>query len=136
MVPFIADIYRVIVAIVYGKVQLFYIYFCLYGAVNCILKCRTEIYCKRPVCPYVSMCLDVVILCVCFPDVHSCTGQQGTQSADTTSATTRQARVSMKLMQKATAARTAPTAPLLTGHMTCAAPFMISGKFKMKQTIF
>lgn len=64
---------------------------------------------------------------MCFPDVHFYIGRRGTRSADTTSATTRQAHVSMKRMGRATAVRTAPTVPLPMDHMTCAALFMISG---------
>lgn len=63
----------------------------------------------------------------CVSDAHFYIGQRGTQSVDTTSATIRRAHVSMKQMQKATAARTAPTAPLHTDHTTYAALFMISG---------
>lgn len=55
-------------------------------------------------------------------------GQQVTQSEDTTSATIRQDPASMKQMQKATAAKTAPTVLLHMDLMTCAALFMISEK--------
>lgn len=49
------------------------------------------------------------------------------QNADIIFVTIRLDPVSMKLMQKDTAAKMAPTVPLHTGHMTCAALFMISG---------
>lgn len=68
-----------------------------------------------------------VLFFMCVSDVLFYIGQQVTQSADTTSATTRRDHASMKLMQKATAAKMAPTVPLHTDHMTCAALFMISG---------
>lgn len=50
-----------------------------------------------------------------------------TQNADTIFVTIRLVPVSMKLIQKATAAKMAPTVPLHMGHMTCVALFMISG---------
>lgn len=64
---------------------------------------------------------------LCVPDVHFYTGQLVTRSADTIFAIIRQDPVSMKLIQKETAAKMAPTVPLRTDHMTCAARFMISG---------
>lgn len=69
-------------------------------------------------------------LFLCVPDARFYIGQQATQSADTTSATIRRDHVSTKPMQKATAAKTAPTVPLHTDHMTCAALSMISGAQK------
>lgn len=77
---------------------------------------------KRPA--YLYVCIHVFF---CVPDAHFFIGQQVTQSADTTSATIRRDHVFMKQMQKATAAKTAPTVPLHTDHMTCVALFMISG---------
>lgn len=68
-----------------------------------------------------------VIPLFCFTGVHFYTGQQVTQNADIIFATIRLDPVSMKPMQKATAAKMAPTVLLHMGHMTCAAPFMISG---------
>lgn len=63
-------------------------------------------------------------------NVHFYTGQQVTQNADIIFVTIRLDPVSMKLMQKGTAAKMAPIVPLHMGHMTCAALFMISEKCK------
>lgn len=70
---------------------------------------------------------EIVIFVFCFTDVHFYTGQQVTQNADIIFVTIRLDPVSMKRMQKATAAKMAPTVPLHMGHMTYAALFMISG---------
>lgn len=51
-----------------------------------------------------------------------------TQNADIIFVTIRLDPVSMKRMQKATAAKMAPIVPLHMGHMTCAALFMTSGE--------
>lgn len=69
--------------------------------------------------------LDFFLLCV--TDVHFYIEQQGTQNADIIFVTIRLDPVSMKRMQKATAAKMVPTVPLHMGHMICAALFMISG---------
>lgn len=70
-------------------------------------------------------------LCVLIPlsppGVHFSIGQQETLSGGITSATIKLDHVSMKPMQRATAAKTAPTVPLHTDHMTCAALSMTSG---------
>lgn len=82
---------------------------------------------KIPLCLYLSPCFKCVFISVCVPDALFYIGQQVTQSGDIISATIRRDHVSMKRMQKATAAKTAPTVPLHTDHMTCAVLFMISG---------
>lgn len=64
---------------------------------------------------------------LCFPDARFYIGRQVTQSADTTFVTTKLDHVSMKLIQKATAAKMDLIVPLHMDHMTCAARFMISG---------
>lgn len=69
----------------------------------------------------------MISLCLCVPDAHFYIGQQVTQSADITFATIRQDLVYMKQMEKATAAKMAPTVPLHMDHMTFAALFMILG---------
>lgn len=84
------------------------------------------LYLKRPVCLYVWI-HDFNVILLCVPDARFYIGQQVTQSEDTTSATIRQDPASMKQMQKATAAKTAPTVLLHMDLMTCAALFMISG---------
>lgn len=66
-------------------------------------------------------------VCVCVPDAHFYIGQQVTQNADITFVTIRRDPVFMKQMEKATAAKMAPTVPLHTDHMTFAALFMILG---------
>lgn len=68
-----------------------------------------------------------VCVCLCVPDAHFYIGQQVTQNADITFATIRRDPVFMKQMEKATAAKMAPTVPLHTDHMTSAALFMILG---------
>lgn len=64
---------------------------------------------------------------VCFTDVHFYIGQQVTQNADIIFVTIRLVPVSTRQIQKATAAKMAPTVPLHMGHMICVALFMISG---------
>lgn len=89
----------------------------------------TCVYCaENTVCLFICiLVLNLVFFPVCVQDAHFYIGQQVTQSADIISATIRQDHVYMKRMQRATAAKTAPTVLLHTDHMTCAVLFMISG---------
>lgn len=71
------------------------------------------------------MCVLNGNISVCVADVHFYTEQRVTQNADIIFVIIRLDPVSMKRMQKATAAKMAPIVPLHMGHMIYAALFTI-----------